>query len=1144
MSSLWESLKEEQDILTRIYFTNNFFGIVADTLSDLVNTASKDPHKIDLEVFLEIFANSLKTVGKSNLWFKTSYDLANTILFGFFKILRILHSISAIHTKAVDLFTQQISDLLKASLLGNSDISKLSTAFNDKSLTTAFVTLGFDLSPLVREYIKTVLSTLLLNEKSKDNEIYLKDINSENELIKSEPEEVISNAVEEFYTLIAVYAPKKAPDAFSKLSEQFPFSISRILKASGNNQIKIKTDALSKVVEKALQDSKKIEWDFLESIVDIDASILTESECLTKLFTTKSSATSSFLQFARSLVKYFAEARELVQFILTWKMHISSKSPWCADEVIEAISSEVKSLSTHQLKGLLTTLVRSLNSKSLEESAAQVFTPISVILMSFISNNVKIPSILAEQLDSVLNSDSFKDSEHSWRGKFLILSLNSNFVQNHSEKILKQLKSIKFGAEKDSSDNLCFYSMQTYFRIREFLEIDEFNKIVTKYLKFIKKRANDSSKFLNNINNRWLLVANYCFNFENQSALIDLFSQNEALFHNLCLNDVFYEQRNLSKIVMTQVAAEISNSKTISVQRSEFLSYMPIEIVKRDNRSLILSGLVAKSSNIKDLDLQIKIRIAVEKLLQRPTLVTDIETKPDVLRNYFLEITETHDPELYDATISSCESVIEYHSQLMKTEERSESFINTILKAEVKFLKSLDTSVSLSLRDFARLDFAVLVAITVQKEIVESSTLSSRLISILLHQLELSKGNISHNLTQSITIIRNLDKLSELLDDVKSASTLKSVLGEYVVYSMKCLQNGVEISKSTELLIHTFHVLIRSASDATELEILIALHAILCMYEVKVNKNIVIAKLSQLDDSVFFSLLESLVTVSFEGSLPPFAYFNTISLFAISAEHETHKSSISSFIKLVNLAQKNAQTLDKKSLLSFLGVVQYIVKSKTWLVTQYYMELIFSTVTKLATKGPSITLVESQDDVYKAITTLFSTILLHHRMRLPGRFFLVTKIFTVLLSTLALPSASTFNPRFIISNEESGSFNSLLSNNAAIAYARLLENLCEPHTRTIREVTGKSNLNSLTAEAKRQVSKFIGVLLVNYIRITLQTGFDGPIKKTLTQAFYTVFDLLDDDKMKNVNFMLDSDSRPYFKTLYDDYLAHGKWKKD
>ncbi|KAF5135724.1 hypothetical protein DV495_000472 [Geotrichum candidum] len=1145
LRTVWASLSDDEETISRLYLNKNFLGTLSKTLEELSVVTTKDFDEDKLDKLLTGLAEAIQMVGTANLWFKCPSDIANGLLLGLFKLIHhtYINFSSVAASSSLILLTNQIFNVLQATLFGAGDLQKLSATFNTKALPVAFVVLGYKLPEPVFDHIKSSIEVLLFDKADSKSDPFV-NVAPTNDTIKKAIQAdtaAIDNSAVQFFSIVSQKFPSKGANAFTELSNFYPNSTKLLLKAASERQIKIETESLAKLVDTILKGSV-IQWEFLESILDLDATVVIQDTRLAKLLSTKSKATPEFVSFAKAIIKYFSEARELVQFILSWKSHISDNSPWCDDDVLDFISFHVNSLSTHQLKGLLKQLIEPVESGKTKQSAAQLFLPIVTVVMSFFRHHTPPSETLYDVLTTVLTSKTLSESEFLWRTKYLILSLNPDMVKNSYEKILKQIKKVKFSSKTD--DGVCFYTMQILFRIREFVEIKDFDDTVQDIIKYIGKKTKSPEKYLTAITNRWLLVVSHCFNDENRLNLISIYTKYEDEFQALCLNEVFYEQRKLARNVITQIASELTEKNEVTLYRSKFLSFMPMEIVKRENRAAIMNTLINVPFDKKDLELHTYIRTAVNRFLNNPSLTTDIETNPDVLRDYFTAIAKVNDEKLYAETRSGCEKLISYHAS-SQNQEGSVKFIEKLIAHETKFLKGLKTNKLLSASKLSALDFSCLVAITSPAETIVSTGLSDILINVLLEQLEKTKSSISESWEQSISILRNLDKIWAITKKLSQSSNLHFILGGYVSYAIKSLQKDQSDSKAQELLTYSFQILTRSSDELIEIETVISLYVLVCQFGVSIDEDLLVHKLSGLDDSEFNGLLSQIVEETFNGLVGPFAYYEVAKTFAMAADSKTHPSTVEHIIRLISLTIKHSKSLDAKSLLAFNNLVNMLLKEKSAIITQYCLELIIAAETGIALEGPELESGSNQDDAYISIVKVVSTILLQYRHRLNGRYFLFTRVFTTLLMALAIPRHGLASTRFArVPADASLSCEQLLSDKAAVAYSRVLGYFCDPPVHAMRERAGKNNLTSITSITRRQVAKFVGVLLINYIRFTLQAGFVGAIKKALTPGFYLVFDVLDEDKQKNANLLLDANSRPYFKTLYEDYMAHGKWKND
>lgn len=213
--------------------------------------------------------------------------------------------------------------------------------------------------------------------------------------------------------------------------------------------------------------------------------------------------------------------------------------------------------------------------------------------------------------------------------------------------------------------------------------------------------------------------------------------------------------------------------------------------------------------------------------------------------------------------------------------------------------------------------------------------------------------------------------------------------------------------------------------------------------------------------------------------------------------------------------------LSKESLYALAVVSDILLKEKSWIVSQYMLELILAFVTRVASCK-----INDGGDLYIQLTRVCSSILLFHRHRINGRYHLVLRAFINLSSCLTSESPWLFN------NEQS----------LSLAYARLVSNLCEPPIQSIREKGGKSNLTSSSALAKQTLGKFLPILLVNYINASLNQGFTSQVSETLKPALYNIFEVLGTEGVKTTSSLVDSSARAFLKIIYDNYMTNGKWQ--
>lgn len=131
-------------------------------------------------------------------------------------------------------------------------------------------------------------------------------------------------------------------------------------------------------------------------------------------------------------------------------------------------------------------------------------------------------------------------------------------------------------------------------------------------------------------------------------------------------------------------------------------------------------------------------------------------------------------------------------------------------------------------------------------------------------------------------------------------------------------------------------------------------------------------------------------------------------------------------------------------------------------------------------------------------------------------------VFVSLLSPLTLKSSLSVNPE------------------CSRAYSRLLSNLCEP------SITSKSlasnQLTTASTLIKKSLRKYLPSLLVNYINLALTKNFSRENNDEIMMGIFNIFDVFSPRELETTVALLDSQGIVLYKTIYNDYKDHGKWK--
>lgn len=215
---------------------------------------------------------------------------------------------------------------------------------------------------------------------------------------------------------------------------------------------------------------------------------------------------------------------------------------------------------------------------------------------------------------------------------------------------------------------------------------------------------------------------------------------------------------------------------------------------------------------------------------------------------------------------------------------------------------------------------------------------------------------------------------------------------------------------------------------------------------------------------------------------------------------------------------------DIKSMQIFLKVIKTVLSTKTWCFSQYSIEQTLNLVTRVGhSLNTSSENINDLETTHVLSTQVVSHILLFHRFRLNSRHHLINACFIALLSPLTLKG--------LLSS----------STEAASALTRLISNLCEPSNLSNK----RAMMNQLTTSSsivKKNLRGYLPILLVNYIHLSITFHFNKKTTDELMMGIFTIFDVLSQRELETTNSLLDSQGTFVYKTLYNDYRDHGKWK--
>lgn len=1148
LSSVWVSLADDHDTLSRTYLSHNFAGILTETFNQATTKiSSKDNVKI--QSLVDEISTAMEAISKSNLWFKLPLDSTISLILSYTKLY-----IHANRNTTIQLSFEKSSLLIKKflkSTLTGSDLKKFSAAFNEKILSHVFVLIGMDLDTYSKDLYNFLVSTLIATPDKKATEIDLAPAQSAVNEYKLTDEEKHKSSIA-LYEILVVTLPTRSDSAFSQLRKIAPSALKTLVSISSSKKIKLDSDFLKSTMSQIFDKKKEsVDWQLLSFIHNIDESFLTERSHLSVILATTTSNkenSKEFHAFAKSFIDYFTNSRELPQFILSWKKHLVPNSCWYNDFISEYLSIQVRTLSNIQLKSLLNTLVHPLTLENPNETPDQLYQPLIVCVLSFFQQRTLPHSMLFDPLFTALQSKVNITSSEFWTLKYLILSISSGFVQKFHALIVSQAQSIDYGLDKKNvNDSLAIGVMQSLFRIAEYIEFSEFENYVSKLIKYIGKKSKSPEIFFETMCDRWLILINIRLRKKYKERLIGLFATNKNAFNKLCSTELFFEQGSLSPLALQTLAdkKELKNE----LLRIKIISSMPLQVIRGSSRKELLnnlSDLALSEKNLKasdeTLEFQLTARAAIDHLLSHPSSTVTLVSDSAALQKYFYSAFSFGNHELETLTRASCEKIINYNIKTQKEREEGAKFIFALVNEAVSSLKKTKKHSN----NFEQLEFATLIVSLVHSENLQESGLDNVILKSLTKILQTTKG-ADKSLNDALHAIQNLAILSTTkTNELSKSPEIFAVTGTYATLALKKLvepQDGKERAIFKNLAASCFTVLTHLSSTKDQVEACLAYYISLLEQEVGVSNNDVVACLQQLEEADFNFLFNETIGSLFDPeSAKPFAYITAVTAFPRALKDEENVAASTNVTELLTNVIKNCDKLSEGDLLSYLSFVEYMVKDRPRLLTQFCLDIIISTFVRICTSdfGPSFTPKSDIDSIYAQLASVASSVVVFNRSRLNGRYHLLTQLLTSLLGCLTNTDSnctSNFQPRWVVNSSKP------LGEKAADAYTRLISNLSSTVI-SYRETSERYKLSSYAQMLKKHLSIYIGVVLINYVRFSLQEGFTPSVRRGLVPGFYMVFNTIGSEQLKNVNLLLDSNSRPYFKTLYEDYMTYGKWKSE
>ena len=239
-----------------------------------------------------------------------------------------------------------------------------------------------------------------------------------------------------------------------------------------------------------------------------------------------------------------------------------------------------------------------------------------------------------------------------------------------------------------------------------------------------------------------------------------------------------------------------------------------------------------------------------------------------------------------------------------------------------------------------------------------------------------------------------------------------------------------------------------------------------------------------------------------------------------------------------------------------LGMIRLVLQHRRWLINQYFVEMILSTLHKLCSPATPCRTASNCRIIYAEVFRVVQAILRHHRASLGGRLHIVVPVLKQLLACLFVQSKNstssmaqfqrTFQqPPWLASADKHP-----ISPQQAKSFARLITMLCNPPQSPIpgyRASSDQPRLTDVVREARVHISEFVPVLLHAYCHFQLHGVLAEGIRAALTPAMYAIFDVMDmaapeDQRVIALGSSMGKAELALLRKEHGEWKRFGRWK--
>lgn len=219
-----------------------------------------------------------------------------------------------------------------------------------------------------------------------------------------------------------------------------------------------------------------------------------------------------------------------------------------------------------------------------------------------------------------------------------------------------------------------------------------------------------------------------------------------------------------------------------------------------------------------------------------------------------------------------------------------------------------------------------------------------------------------------------------------------------------------------------------------------------------------------------------------------------------------------------------------------------LLRSKSKSMTQYAVEATMEMLSTLLSKSAPNLPGNNPGSIYLHLGEVLDAIFASHRLKIAGRTHIIAQVLIRFLKPLFAPLNTNKTWARISAPWLRNPENALTAEHGE-AFARLLTTLADPSASAVSRGS-RNPLVSATAKAKREAGAYLPLVLMAYVKLTLDMGvrMETGVREKVKPGWWACFDAMGTEGRKVMGESMDRAGRDVLRGLVEEWVKFGKWK--